>query len=103
MTERVERNLGSDPVRVTDTATMGAAARMGRGDKDAADQAAVDGMRARVATLATDGVVVIGEREMDSAPMLYNVEKVGTRRGMKVEDAYRNLAKLHEIAAVARD
>ena len=103
MTERVERNLGSDPVRETDKAVMGAAHGMGLGDTAAADQAAVDGMRARIATLAIDGVVVIGEGEMESAPMLYNVEKVGTRRGMKVEDAYSNLAYLHEIAAVARD
>jgi fructose-1,6-bisphosphatase II len=87
MAEPVERNLGLDLVRVTETAAMGAARWMGRGDKEAADQAAVDGMRAHLATLDIDGVVVIGEGEKDSAPMLYNGEKVGTGRGMKVEVA----------------
>jgi fructose-1,6-bisphosphatase II len=87
MAEPVERNLGLDLVRVTETAAMGAARWMGRGDKEAADQAAVDGMRAHLATLDIDGVVVIGEGEKDSAPMLYNGEKVGNGSGMKVEVA----------------
>lgn len=87
MVEPVERNLGLDLVRVTETAAMAAARWMGRGDKEAADQAAVDGMRAHLATLDIDGVVVIGEGEKDSAPMLYNGERVGTGRGMKVEVA----------------
>jgi fructose-1,6-bisphosphatase II len=87
MAEPVERNLGLDLVRVTETAAMGAARWMGRGDKEAADQAAVDGMRAHLATLDIDGVVVIGEGEKDAAPMLYNGERVGTGRGMKVEVA----------------
>ena len=87
MAEPVERNLGLDLVRVTETAAMGAARWMGRGDKEAADQAAVDGMRAHLATLEIDGVVVIGEGEKDAAPMLYNGEKVGNGSGMKVEVA----------------
>jgi fructose-1,6-bisphosphatase II len=87
MAEPVERNLGLDLVRVTETAAMAAARWMGRGDKEAADQAAVDGMRAHLATLDIDGVVIIGEGEKDSAPMLYNGERVGTGRGMKVEVA----------------
>jgi fructose-1,6-bisphosphatase II len=87
MAEPVERNLGLDLVRVTETAAMAAARWMGRGDKEAADQAAVDGMRAHLATLDNDGVVIIGEGEKDSAPMLYNGERVGTGRGMKVEVA----------------
>ena len=87
MAEPVERNLGLDLVRVTETAAMAAARWMGRGDKEAADQAAVDGMRAHLATLDIDGVVVIGEGEKDAAPMLYNGEKVGTGRGMQVEVA----------------
>jgi fructose-1,6-bisphosphatase II len=87
MAEPVERNLGLDLVRVTETAAMGAARWMGRGDKEAADQAAVDGMRAHLATLEIDGVVVIGEGEKDAAPMLYNGEKVGSGSGMKVEVA----------------
>ena len=87
MAEPIERNLGLDLVRVTETAAMAAARWMGRGDKEAADQAAVDGMRAHLATLDIDGVVIIGEGEKDSAPMLYNGERVGTGRGVKVEVA----------------
>ncbi len=87
MAEPVERNLGLDLVRVTETAAMGAARWMGRGDKEAADQAAVDGMRAHLATLAIDGVVVIGEGEKDNAPMLFNGEKVGSGEGMPVDVA----------------
>jgi fructose-1,6-bisphosphatase II len=87
MAEPVERNLGLDLVRVTETAAMGAARWLGRGDKEAADQAAVDGMRLHLATLDIDGLVVIGEGEKDSAPMLYNGEKVGTGRGMVVDVA----------------
>jgi fructose-1,6-bisphosphatase II len=87
MAEPVERNLGLDLVRVTETAAMAAARWMGRGDKEAADQAAVDGMRAHLSTLDIDGVVVIGEGEKDQAPMLYNGERVGTGRGLQVEVA----------------
>ncbi|HEY7563333.1 MAG TPA: class II fructose-bisphosphatase [Acidimicrobiia bacterium] len=87
MAEPIERNLGLDLVRVTETAAMAAARWMGRGDKEAADQAAVDGMRAHLSTLDIDGIVVIGEGEKDHAPMLYNGERVGTGRGMEVEVA----------------
>lgn len=87
MPERIERNLGLDLVRVTETAAMAAARWMGRGEKEKADQAAVDGMRAHLATLDIDGVVIIGEGEKDQAPMLYNGERVGTGTGMKVEVA----------------
>jgi fructose-1,6-bisphosphatase II len=87
MAERIERNLGLDLVRVTETAAMAAARWMGRGAKEKADQAAVDGMRAHLSTLDIDGVVVIGEGEKDRAPMLYNGERVGTGAGMKVEVA----------------
>ncbi|MDP3984222.1 MAG: class II fructose-bisphosphatase [Acidimicrobiia bacterium] len=87
MAEPIERNLGLDLVRVTETAAMGAARWMGRGDKEAADQAAVDGMRAHLATLDIDGVVIIGEGEKDNAPMLFNGERVGSGKGMQVEVA----------------
>jgi fructose-1,6-bisphosphatase II len=87
MAERIERNLGLDLVRVTETAAMAAARWMGRGDKEKADQAAVDGMRAHLATLDIDGVVIIGEGAKDEAPMLYNGERVGTGTGLKVEVA----------------
>lgn len=87
MAEPVERNLGLDLVRVTETAAMGAARWLGRGNKEAADQAAVDGMRLHLSTLDIDGLVVIGEGEKDSAPMLYNGERVGSGQGLVVDVA----------------
>ena len=87
MAEPIERNLGLDLVRVTETAAMGAARWLGRGDKEAVDQAAVDGMRLHLSTLDIDGVVVIGEGEKDEAPMLYNGEAVGTGQGLRVDVA----------------
>ncbi|MGB7861646.1 MAG: class II fructose-bisphosphatase [Acidimicrobiia bacterium] len=87
MVEPVERNLGLDLVRVTETAAMGAARWLGRGQKEAADQAAVDGMRLHLSTIEIDGLVVIGEGEKDEAPMLYNGERVGSGRGMVVDVA----------------
>jgi fructose-1,6-bisphosphatase II len=87
MPEPIERNLGLDLVRVTETAAMGAARWLGRGNKEAADQAAVDGMRLHLSTLDIDGLVVIGEGEKDSAPMLYNGERVGTGQGLVVDVA----------------
>jgi fructose-1,6-bisphosphatase II len=73
----IERNLAMELVRVTEIAAMNAARWMGRGDKNAADDAAVRGMRAAVQSVDMDGVVVIGEGEKDEAPMLYFGEKVG--------------------------
>lgn len=87
MPEPIERNLGLDLVRVTETAAMGAGRWLGRGDKEAADQAAVDGMRLHLSTLVIDGLVIIGEGEKDEAPMLYNGEKLGTGSGMVVDVA----------------
>ncbi len=87
MAEPIERNLGLDLVRVTETAAMGAGRWLGRGDKEAADQAAVDGMRLHLSTLDIDGVVIIGEGEKDEAPMLFNGERVGTGTGMVVDVA----------------
>ena len=87
MAQRVERNLGLDLVRVTETAALGAARWLGRGDKEAADQAAVDGMRRHLSTIDIDGRVVIGEGEKDEAPMLFNGEKVGAGTGMVVDVA----------------
>src|SRR6201994_929536 len=78
---RPDRNLALELVRVTEAAAMGAGAWIGRGDKNAADQAAVDAMRAMLQTVAMDGVVVIGEGEKDEAPMLYNGEHVGNGQG----------------------
>jgi fructose-1,6-bisphosphatase II len=74
---RPDRNLALELVRVTEAAAMGAGRWIGRGDKNAADQAAVDAMRAMLDTVAMSGVVVIGEGEKDEAPMLYNGEEIG--------------------------
>ena len=84
---RPDRNLALDLVRVTEAAAMGAGRWIGRGDKNAADQAAVDAMRAMLDTVAMDGVVVIGEGEKDEAPMLYNGEEVGDGTGPEVDVA----------------
>jgi fructose-1,6-bisphosphatase II len=72
-----ERNLGMELVRVTEAAALSAARWMGRGDREAVDQAAVDAMRVALDGVDMDGVVVIGEGEKDEAPMLYIGEKVG--------------------------
>src|SRR5881394_3132392 len=76
-TARPDRNLALELVRVTEAAAMGAGRWIVRGDKIAADQAAVDAMRAMLDTVVMRGVVVIGEGEKDEAPMLYNGEPVG--------------------------
>jgi len=73
----MDRNLALNLARVTEAAALEAAKYMGRGDKNQADQAAVDGMRRMFDTLNIDGIVVIGEGEMDEAPMLYIGERIG--------------------------
>src|SRR5882724_8089659 len=75
--ELPDRNLGMELVRVTEAAAMAGARWMGRGDKEAADGAAVDAMRAVLSGVSMDGIVVIGEGEKDEAPMLYNGESIG--------------------------
>ena len=75
---RPSRNLAMELVRVTEAAALSAARFMGRDDKIAADQAAVDGMRLMLNTIDMEGVVVIGEGEKDEAPMLFNGELLGT-------------------------
>ena len=72
-----DRNLALELVRVTESAALAAARWVGRGDKLAADGAAVDAMRLLLDTVPMDGVVVIGEGEKDEAPMLYNGENIG--------------------------
>jgi fructose-1,6-bisphosphatase II len=74
---RPDRNLALELVRVTEAAALAAARMVGRGDKEGADQAAVDAMRHVLDTVSMDGVVVIGEGEKDEAPMLYNGEQIG--------------------------
>jgi fructose-1,6-bisphosphatase II / sedoheptulose-1,7-bisphosphatase len=73
----VDRNLALELVRVTEAAAIAASGWIGRGDKNAADGAAVDAMRKAFDTVAITGTVVIGEGEMDEAPMLYIGEKIG--------------------------
>jgi fructose-1,6-bisphosphatase II len=82
-----DRNLALELVRVTEAAAMGAGRWVGRGEKESADQAAVDAMRHMLQTVAMDGVVVIGEGEKDEAPMLYNGEHVGNGQGVEVDVA----------------
>lgn len=73
----MNRELAVEFVRVTEVAAIASARLMGRGDKIAADQAAVDAMRKAFDELEISGTIVIGEGEMDEAPMLYIGEKVG--------------------------
>src|SRR5262245_21817324 len=82
-----DRNLALELVRVTEAGAMGAGRGIGRGDKNDADQAAVDAMRAVLDTVHMRGVVVIGEGEKDEAPMLYNGEEVGSGSGPEVDVA----------------
>ncbi len=72
------RNLALELVRVTEAAALSAGRFMGRGQKEAADKAAVDAMRLVMNSIQMDGVIVIGEGEKDKAPMLFNGEKLGT-------------------------
>lgn len=76
-----DRNLALELVRVTETAALAASAWVGRGDKDAADGAAVSAMRKMINTVDMQGVIVIGEGEKDNAPMLHNGEQVGNGNG----------------------
>jgi fructose-1,6-bisphosphatase II len=82
-----DRNLAMELARVTEAAALAAARWMGRGDKEAADQAAVDAMRMMLGTVQMDGIVIIGEGEKDNAPMLFNGEKIGSGEGTSVDVA----------------
>jgi len=103
------RNLALELVRVTEAAALAAGRFMGRGDKEAADQAAVNAMRLVLQTVGMNGIIVIGEGEKDKAPMLYNGEKVGNGSPPSVDvavdpiDGTRPLAfgRSNALAAVA--
>lgn len=82
-----DRNLALELVRVTEAAAMAAARWVGRGDKNGADGAAVNAMRALIGSVSMNGTVVIGEGEKDNAPMLYNGEVVGDGTGAAVDVA----------------
>ncbi|MCZ6915889.1 MAG: class II fructose-bisphosphatase [Gemmatimonadetes bacterium] len=81
MSTEPDRNVGLELLRATEAAALAAARWVGRGHKEAGDQAAVDAMRLMLGTVEMDGVIVIGEGEKDRAPMLYNGERVGNGRG----------------------
>jgi fructose-1,6-bisphosphatase II len=83
----LDRNVGLELGRVTEAAALAAARWMGRGDKNALDQAAVDAMRRRLNAIPMDGNIVIGEGEKDEAPMLYIGEHVGTGQPPQVDVA----------------
>jgi fructose-1,6-bisphosphatase II / sedoheptulose-1,7-bisphosphatase len=83
----MDRNLALEAVRVTEWAALASSRWMGRGDEKAADQAAVDAMRAALNSLSIQGKVVIGEGERDEAPMLYIGEEVGNNQGPRVDVA----------------
>jgi fructose-1,6-bisphosphatase II len=107
--EAPDRNLAMDLARVTEAAALQAGRWVGRGDKEAADQAAVDAMRLVLATVAMDGVVVIGEGEKDEAPMLYNGEEIGAGDGPATDIAVdpidgttlTSLGRNHAISVIA--
>lgn len=85
--QKPTRNYALDLVRVTEAAALAAGRFMGRGDKLAADRAAVDAMRLILNSIPMDGVIVIGEGEKDEAPMLFNGERLGTGEGPSVDIA----------------
>ncbi len=82
-----DRNLALELVRATEAAAIRSVPFIGRGQKELADGAAVDAMRAFLTTVNFDGVIVIGEGEKDNAPMLFNGERVGTGRGPQADIA----------------
>ncbi|PKM47943.1 MAG: fructose-bisphosphatase class II [Firmicutes bacterium HGW-Firmicutes-8] len=92
------RELTMEFARVTEAAAIAAARWMGRGDKDAADDAAVVAMRAVFSTVQIDGTVVIGEGEMDEAPMLFIGEKVGAGVDPKVDIAVDPVEGTNNVA-----
>jgi fructose-1,6-bisphosphatase II len=87
MASEPTRNLALELVRVTEAAALAAGRYMGRGDKIAADRAAVDAMRVVLNSIAMNAIIVIGEGEKDQAPMLYNGERVGTGEGPAMDIA----------------
>ena len=85
--QRPDRNLAMELVRVTESAALASARWVGRGQKESADGAAVEAMRTILQTIAMNGTVVIGEGEKDDAPMLYNGEQVGDGSDPEVDVA----------------
>ncbi len=94
----MERELALEFVRVTEAAALASGRLIGRGDKNGADQLAVDAMRSVLKSLNIRGTVVIGEGEMDEAPMLYIGEEVGTGEGAEVDIAVDPLEGTNLVA-----
>jgi fructose-1,6-bisphosphatase II len=103
MTEAPQRNLALELVRVTEAAALAAARWVGRGQKEAGDQAAVEAMRLVLATTEMNGIVIIGEGAKDHAPMLYNGEAVGNGRGPRVDVAVDPVEGTNLLARGAPD
>lgn len=107
--EAPDRNLAMDLARVTEAAALAAGRWVGRGDKESADQAAVDAMRLVLNTVPMDGVVVIGEGEKDEAPMLFNGEAIGAGNGPATDIAVdpidgttlTSLGRNHAVSVIA--
>ena len=94
----LDRVLVLEVARVTEAAAIAAAQLRGRGDKNDADQAAVDAMRRALSRPPLSGRVVIGEGEIDEAPMLYIGEEVGA--GRRPRDRHRRRsARRHQASA----
>src|SRR5947209_10640046 len=94
-----DRNHALELVRVTESGALAASRWVGLGDKEAADQAAVDAMRLMLDTVRMDGTVVIGEGEKDNAPMLYNGERIGEgdppevdRKSTRLNSSHANIS-----------
>src|ERR671927_1088122 len=87
MEQPLDRNLAMELVRATEAAALAAGRFLGRGDKEAVDQAAVDAMRLVLQTVDMEGIVVIGEGEKDEAPMLYIGERIGNGNPPQVDIA----------------
>lgn len=94
----MERELALEIVRVTELGALSSARWIGRGDKHAADAAATTAIRAMFDSVSIDGTVVIGEGEMDEAPMLYIGERVGNRKGPSVDVAVDPLEGTEVVA-----
>ena len=107
----LDKSLLDKFIKVTEFAAYGASPFIGKGDKNAADQGAVDLMRSELNKLDINGTIVIGEGEMDEAPMLYIGEKVGTKNGPELDIALdplegtnftaKNLPNAFSVLAVA--
>ena len=94
----MDRNIALEFVRATEVAALACSKWLGKGDKKKADGAAVDEMRSRLNSIDFHGKVVIGEGEIDEAPMLYIGEELGTKKGMRIDIAVDPLECTNSVA-----